>query len=348
MPVFNGERFLRQSLESVLNQSRRDFEFVIIDDGSTDSSTAIIESYRSRDARIRVYRQENRGIVESLNRGCELARGQYIARMDADDVCAPTRLERQVAFLEANPLVGLVGCGVYDNIDVDGAVLYTTYLPEDNDTIQRTLVERWCFLHPSITFRRELFKTVGGYRKEFESAEDHDFILRILEHAQAHNLQERLISYRLNPNGLSIFYHQYMNELGDAAMRLARRRRGGKPENLEAELPLLLELKQRRKPPGGLAGTVQAWRDSLYAANRYYGFGCRELCAGQLQSARRCFVQSLRTNPLFVKAWIGVALSRVPFAARRLRFVFRASMQHTEPARSVANDTRSVVQESAR
>ena len=89
-------------------------------------------------------------------------------------MCAPTRLERQVAFLDSNPLVGLVGCGVYDNIDASGAVLYTSYLPEDNETIQRTLVERWCFLHPSIMFRRALYERVGGYREEFEPAEDHD------------------------------------------------------------------------------------------------------------------------------------------------------------------------------
>ena len=327
MPVFNGERFLRQALESILNQSLGDFEFVIIDDGSTDASSSIIASYSRRDPRVRVYRQENRGIVESLNRGCALAQGKYIARMDADDVCALTRLERQVTFLDANPLVGLVGCGIYDNIDVNGAVLYTSYLPEDNDTIQRTLVERWCFLHPSIMFRSELHQTVGGYRKEFEGAEDHDFILRILERAQAHNLQERLISYRVNPNGLSIVYHQYMNDLGDVAMRLARQRRSGKPEDLDAEIPHLLELKQRRKAPGGLAGAVQAWHDSVYAANRYYGFGCRELCAGHLQRARRCFLRALRTNALFWRPWIGVALSLVPFAASRLRFVFRSSMQ---------------------
>jgi hypothetical protein len=168
---------------------------------------------------------------------------------------------------------------------------------------------------------------VGEYRKQFEGAEDHDFILRILEHTQAHNLQECLIRYRLNPKGLSVTYHQYMNELGEVAMRLARRRRSGQPEDLDSEMVHLQELKQRRKAPGGVGGTMQRWRDSLYAANRYYGFGCRELCAGHLPQARRCFIRSLRTNALFVKSWIGVALSLVPFATSRLRFLFRSSMQ---------------------
>jgi hypothetical protein len=92
-------------------------------------------------------------------------------------------------------------------------------------------------------------------------------------------------------------------------------------------MPQVLALKQKRLPPRGFAGALQGWRDSFYAANRYYGFGCRELCAGQLQRARRCFVQSLRTNGMFVKSWIGFALSFMPFVARHARFLFRSSMQ---------------------
>jgi glycosyltransferase involved in cell wall biosynthesis len=335
MPVFNGERFLREAVESILSQSYWNFEFIVIDDGSTDTTPALVDTYSRQDPRVRVFHQGNAGIVESLNRGCSLAQGKYVARMDADDVCAPNRLERQIAFLDANPMVGLVGCGLYDNIDVTGAVLYTTYLPQYNEAIQNALVQRWCFLHPSVMFRRALLGEAGLYRKEFEGAEDHDFILRLLEHCQAHNLPERLISYRLNPTGLSITYHQYMNDLGEVAMRLARRRRSGEPEDLDREAAELRALKQRRKPSGGLAGALQAAKDSLYAANRYYGFGCRELCTGQLQNARRCFWRSLRTNCLFVKSWIGIGLSLVPFVANRLRFLFRTSMQdHIEAASS--------------
>jgi len=329
MAVYNAARFLREAVASVLAQTYRDFELVVVDDSSRDDSLSILQSFV--DPRMQIIRHPtNMGAALSRNDALAAARGELAAIMDADDVCAPTRLERQVAFLDANPPVGLVGCGVYNNIDVSGGVLFTSYLPEDNEAIQRTLVEQWCFLHPSIMFRRALYEAVGGYRKAFEPAEDHDFILRILEHCQAHNLYEPLVSYRLNPQGLSVIGHQYINELGEAAMRLARQRRSGQPEDLDAEVARLLELKRRRKVAGGLAGFEQKVRDSLYAANRYYGFGCREFCAGRLERARRCFVRSLRTNVLFVKSWIGIALSLVPFAASRMKFLFRSSMQQNQ------------------
>ncbi len=329
MAVYNSAQFLREAVASVLAQTFRDFELIAVDDSSNDDSLSILQSFG--DPRMRIIRHHtNMGPAASRNEALAAARGEFVAIMDADDLCAPIRLKRQVAFLDANPLVGLVGCGVYDNIDTNGAVLYTSYLPENNGTIQRTIVERWCFLHPSIMFRRALLGLVGGYRKAFEPADDHDFILRILEHCQAHNLWERLVSYRLNPKGLSVIAHQYINELGVAAMRLAQRRRSGQPEDLDAEMPHLLELKGRSKGPRGFAGAVQSWRNSMYAANRYYGFGCRELCAGHLENARRCFERSLRTNGLFMKSWVGVVLSLKPFATSRLRFVFRSSMQHYE------------------
>ncbi len=335
MAVYNAAEFLREAVDSVLAQTYRDFELIAVEDCSRDNSLSILQSFT--DPRLRVIRHEtNQGAAISRNDAMAAARGEFIAVMDSDDICAPARLERQVAFLDANPRVGLVGCGVFDNIDVSGAVLYTSYHPQDNDSIQQTLVKQWCFLHPSVMFRKSIQEKVGGYRKAFEPAEDHDFLLRVLEHCEAHNLDERLVSYRLNPKGLSVVGHQYINELGAAAMRMAERRRRGESENFEMEAHRLFELKQRRKAPHGVAGIVQRWRDSLYAANRYYGFGCRELCAGRLQPARRCFVRSLRTNVFFVKSWMGVALSLTPFAAERLKFLFRASMQQYKEQKTSA------------
>ena len=109
MSVYDGERFLREAIDSILTQTFHDFEFIIVNDGSTDGSAAILDSYAKSDARLRVYDQANRGQCASDNRGCKLARGKYIARMDADDVSTPDRLEKQIAFLENHPKVGLLG-----------------------------------------------------------------------------------------------------------------------------------------------------------------------------------------------------------------------------------------------
>lgn len=326
MAVYNAAQFLHEAVASVLGQTYRDLELIVVDDASSDSSLAILEAVD--DSRVRIIRHEiNKGASLSRNDALAAAQGEFVAIMDADDVCAPTRLERQIAFLDAHPLIGLVGCAVYDNIDINGEVLHTSYAPEENQAIQRTLMERWCFFHSSLTFRRALYERVGGYRKEFEPAEDHDFILRLLEHSQAHNLNERLVTYRLNPKGLSVAGYRYVDELREVAMHLAQRRRSGQPEDLDREIIRSREQTHREDMSSGFTAAVQSRRDSWDAANRYYGFGCRELCAGRLVRARQCFVRSLRTNALFVKSWIGVALSLMPFAATRLKFVFRSSMQ---------------------
>ncbi len=119
MSVYNGERFLREAIESILSQTFRDFEFIIVNDGSTDGTAGILNSYALSDSRVRVFEQENMGQCASDNRGCSLARGKYIARMDSDDVSMRDRLERQIAFLENHEKVGLLG-GAVEIIDDRG------------------------------------------------------------------------------------------------------------------------------------------------------------------------------------------------------------------------------------
>ena len=171
MAVYNAAPFLREAVASILTQTYNDFELIAVDDSSSDASLSILEGFD--EPRIRVIRhQTNTGAALSRNDALAVARGELIAIMDADDVCVSTRLERQVAFLDANPHVGLVGCGVYDNISARGELLHTSYLPEHNEAIQRAILEQWCFLHSSLMFRTGLYRAVGGYRKEFERVED--------------------------------------------------------------------------------------------------------------------------------------------------------------------------------
>ena len=339
MAVYNAAKYLRESVESILAQTFRDLELIIVDDASTDASAEILDAFD--DCRIRIITHAtNQGPAVSRNDGIFAARGEFVAIMDADDISAPSRLEVQVGFLEKHSDVGLVGCAVYDNIDDQGSTLYTSYLPEDNDTIRQTLVEKWCFLHPSIMFRREVCERVGGYRKEFTLAEDHDFILRVLDRYKVQNLRINLVRYRINPTGLSVTGHAYIEALGEAAIRLAQQRREGCAEDLAAELKKAMHLKATRKTLGFWSRAARSWRDSYYAANRYYGLGARALCAGNLEAARRCFARSLSTNWLFVKSWICLLLSCFPVLVERARFVFTASLRCEEEQRNYC--TRSV------
>jgi len=332
MAVYNAATYLREAVDSVLRQTFHDLELIVVNDASTDASAEILAAYD--DSRIRVVAHvTNMGAAVSRNVGLRWATGEYVAIMDADDVSIESRLAIQVEFLDSHPDIALVGCAIYDNIDDRGATLYTSYLPVDNDTIQKTLVERWCFLHPSVMVRREVCERVGGYRKEFEVAEDHDFILRVLDEYQAYNLPVKLVRYRVNPRGLSVTAHECIDGFGEAAMRLARARREGREEDLATELSALWEIQRNRAATGMVGRVVARWRDSYYASGRFYGFGCRELYGGNLKEARRCFSLSLKANCLFMKAWLCWGLSFAPWLVDRVRFAFvESARQGKRPA----------------
>jgi hypothetical protein len=204
MSVFNGGRFLSEAVESILNQTFRDFEFIIIDDGSTDETADILSRYQEPDPRVIVRHQQNRGQVPSLNTGCGLARGRYIARIDADDICLPERLERQVAYLEQNPQVALLGTLV-NFIDASGRLLATIPFPTDDNGIRKWLFQlhQVPFSHPTLVFRTEVFRAVNGYRAKFAPAEDYDLLIRIAERWQVANLPEALVKMRRHAHSLS-------------------------------------------------------------------------------------------------------------------------------------------------
>lgn len=236
MSVFNGGRFLPEALESILSQTFHDFELLVIDDGSTDSSAATLDTLRSRDPRVRVFHQENRGLVHALNRGCALARGTYIARMDADDISLPERLASQVAFLEAHPGIVLAGTAVAF-IDSFGRVLQTVRYPTANREIQTTLLDSSVFWHPTVLFSRTAFLSVGGYR-DLPHAEDYDLWLRLAEIGELANLPQVLLRYRLHPQQVSVL-HCHAQALGSLAARgLAIARRNGEHDRLDNALPI--------------------------------------------------------------------------------------------------------------
>lgn len=200
MSVYNGDRFLREAIESILRQKMTDFEFIIVDDGSTDGSTGIIRSYP--DPRVKLVQQENRGLSAALNVGLRLAQGRYIARMDADDISMPNRLALQYQFLESHPGCVAVGSNVM-LIDSQGNYLYTTDQPRGWDEI-RCLLPRTPFYHSSTMFRKDAALQCGGYFEPIRHYfEDIVFFNRLVRIGELRNLQTPLVKYRLVPSSLT-------------------------------------------------------------------------------------------------------------------------------------------------
>ncbi len=202
MPVYNSAEFVAEAIESILSQTFRDFEFIIIDDGSTDESGAILRDYAARDNRIRYYAQENCGLIASLNRYCPLAKGRYIARMDADDISLPTRLEKQFRFLENHPEIGILGARIQD-VDRFLTVRGTWPVPCDPAVIQWFLMFGNCMAHPSVTMRREVLERAGYYRNEAVHVEDYDLWIRASAISNLANLPEVLLHYRIVDESVS-------------------------------------------------------------------------------------------------------------------------------------------------
>jgi glycosyltransferase involved in cell wall biosynthesis len=201
MPVYNAETHLTQAIDSILNQSFRDFEFVVIDDGSTDTSQAILKAIADRDRRLVIYTQPNRGLIASLNEGWKIARGTYIARMDADDISLPRRLEKQVAYLDRNRDVGIVGTWIQD-IGRSGEAGPVWPLPTSPGTIPWFLMFGNCMAHPSVMMRREVVAKLG-YRTAAIHVEDYDLWMRASAVTRLANIPEVLLKYRVLSHSVS-------------------------------------------------------------------------------------------------------------------------------------------------
>jgi hypothetical protein len=204
MPVYNAEAFLVEALESLLAQTCRDFELIAIDDGSSDQSPMLLNQFAQQDSRIHINTQpENKGVSQALNIGLRLATGKYLARMDADDINLPQRLEKQVAFLEAHPEVGVLGTAA-TMIDINGYPLEVMEYPVSNLPIQWCLCFYCPIIHPTVMLRREQLLKAGGYTSTFPLAEDYDLWTRLAPTTQLTNLPEKLLRLRKHGSNVSI------------------------------------------------------------------------------------------------------------------------------------------------
>ena len=199
MSVYNAERYLTRAVRSILEQDFVDFEFIVIDDGSTDGSRAILRSFA--DERLVVIEQANQGLPNALNRGIRESRAPLIARIDADDIARPDRLRLQVDFLERHSDYVAVGSNA-TVIDADGDYVYTTAQPLDDGTLRARLPET-PFIHPSSMFRKAAFDAAGRYCEQMITAQDTVLFNRLMRLGKAANLAEPLIEYRVVPTSIS-------------------------------------------------------------------------------------------------------------------------------------------------
>jgi hypothetical protein len=282
MPVYNAERFVAEAIESVLAQTFTDFELLILDDGSSDRSRAILDAFARRDPRVRIVGRPHRGVAATLNHGLALASAPFVARMDADDLCDPARFERQVAALKADPALLAVGCWAA-TIDEEGNRLGDFMTPLTHEEIETCHLRGDSAIHhPSVMFRTEAVRELGAYR-DFAPHEDFDLWLRLGEVGRLANLPERLITKRL-----------YLGSI--VATTLDERQR--------VLTQIMADAWRRRDLPGSPPAPRQPIANH---ADFYRQWGWMALKVGQVAMSRRYARKALRAQPFHGESWLLMA-----------------------------------------
>lgn len=229
LPVWNGEAFLKPAIESILGQTLASLELIVIDDGSTDGSAAIAEEFASGDDRVRVLRRPHEGLSAALNAGIAAARGEYVARMDADDVSVPDRLQKQVAYLDAHPACVAAGAWI-EVVDEAGRHLGLKTFVTTHDEISAALLRGISpIAHPTVVARRDALRAAGGYDGQRYPSEDLDLWFRLGERGELANLGEALLQHRRHRVALGVREREKMKAMALAISNEARTSRGLRP-----------------------------------------------------------------------------------------------------------------------
>jgi len=304
MPVYQAERYLEEAVGSILAQSFDDFELLALDDGSTDASPRILAALARGDDRIRVMRSEHVGLVTRLNQGLAAARGEFIARMDADDISRPERFERQVAYLEAHPDCVAVGTGT-DEVDPERRIIRTLDIRTTHPEIESRLMEGdgGALIHASAMYRMDALQSIDGYKKEFEYGEVIDLHLRLAEVGRLANVPDSLYEYRQNFESVCFTRHLEIRNKQDAGIRDALVRRGMDPRSAPERAPLAPEFSPD--------ATWAVWANHALASDHP-------------ETARHYALKAFRTAPLRhwklpIRALFGIQ----PFLWKRCRRRFR-------------------------
>lgn len=307
MGVHNGGGGLAATLDSVLAQQGIDLEFVVVDDGSTDGTSALLSRYAATDRRMRVLtHSQNLGLTEALIQGCGAARGQFIARQDAGDRSLPDRLRKQADWLEANTAASMVSCHTR-NLGLYGELAYERRIAEKdlNASLHGPLggIARGPSHHGSVMMRASEYRRSGGYRRQFVVAQDIDLWLRLVECGPIGVIDEVLYESQLSPSGISASRAAMQAALCALAVRLAEERRKGGSADEEALL------QAARVPERGLRQDCppRLARRAREAAYLYFLGRC--VAGREPALARRYFRSALRIHPWHLRSWYGLARS---------------------------------------
>lgn len=210
MPVLNGERFIKDALDSVLAQPLA-AEILVVDNGSSDGTLAILNNYLTKDSRVKVLHCTEKGVSKALNTGLALATGTLIARLDADDKMSPERLENQFRVMKDHPEVAIVSSQIIF-INLEGVETGKSRYPIGNLTLVRNFLFRNPVAHPSVMFRKEIAERAGNYRPEFEGAEDLDLWIRMLNLGEILASDESYTFYRIHDNQVTVKNNLYSAE----------------------------------------------------------------------------------------------------------------------------------------
>jgi glycosyltransferase involved in cell wall biosynthesis len=300
MPVYNCRAYVAHAVRSILSQTFGNFELILIDDGSTDGSSQILDELARSDHRIILLRHPNAGMTRAMNEGVERARGEFIARMDADDISLPTRLQKQLAYLQVHPECVAVGSAIV-MMDSYGNPLYLSRWPESHEDSDAALLRGESdggLAHPTAMIRTTSIRTIGGYREKYKYAQDKDLWLRLGEIGWLANLAEPLVKYR-------------MHETSTGSTRAA-------PQRAEYE-EAIVEACQRRgiTPPPRPSPPLRASLLRFPGLRAQFAMYAIQGCNFRL--ARQHAFAHARSHPASPRSWLLVALALMAPVIQRLR-----------------------------
>lgn len=303
MSVFNGAQYLRESIESILQQRDVSLELIVVNDGSSDNSAEILMEIASSDPRVVVIEQQNAGLTAALIRGCQVARGEFIARQDADDISLPDRLSQQRDALRQDKSLVFISSSA-QGIGPNGEMLEVVSRSTDPDVAtQQLLFEKTGPpAHGTVMMRRAAYEAVGGYREEFYFAQDSDLWLRLGRRGRLKYLPEVLYAWRVSPSGISTTRHTAQWRFGDLGQACHAAVLQGKSEvpYLSEAADLAFKIRSEKRQPLMMSGKTKAWG--------LYRIGTTLARQGD-KRARGYFWQTIQAQPWHIRAWIRLLIS---------------------------------------